>query len=99
MRRPAKELLQGLKWMDAKTKEKALERLDNMTAVIGYHSDIVDNEMLDHFYGQFRMANGSYLAKYLSMNKHSWVIEGMDAYHHEVGSDWSIAKHCVLIGQ
>ena len=92
MRKPVRELLQGLKWMDSETKEKALQKLDNMTAVISYHKDILDNRMINKLYGDFRMSNGSFLRKYLSLNKFSWAIEGKNSVS-RIGSCHSSSEH------
>ena len=44
-------MLDGLDWMDAKTKERAHVKVNSMKSFIGFEKEILNNILLDDLYG------------------------------------------------
>merc|ERR1711971_680364 len=67
IRKEFKDMLAGLDWMDAKTKERAFEKADLMTPNIAYAKEILDNRLLEEFYDGLVLSKASYLKNYLHL--------------------------------
>ncbi|KAJ8667501.1 hypothetical protein QAD02_009164 [Eretmocerus hayati] len=63
-----KESLEQADWMDSETRMAAMTKLDNMTSVIAYPDEYLDDGKLDAFYGKIRIDPSSYLRTSLSLN-------------------------------
>merc|ERR1711997_1348503 len=62
-----KDMLDKLDWMDAKTKQRAFEKADLMTPNIAYAKEILDDRLLEEFYGGLVLSKASYLKNYLHL--------------------------------
>lgn len=41
---------EDVKWMDANTKQRAIRKLESITAVVGFPEELLDNDELDRLY-------------------------------------------------
>jgi len=64
-----KKMLQDLDWMDAQTKEAALDKESKMGVYVGYVDELFDNEIMDQFYSNLNLLQNSYLENYLMLQK------------------------------
>ncbi|KAJ8668500.1 hypothetical protein QAD02_010163 [Eretmocerus hayati] len=62
-------MLNKVEWMDKKTKQAALEKLNAMQLHIAYASDFLDDKKLDDFYHNLNIHPESFLKSYLSINR------------------------------
>ena len=64
-----KKMLQELDWMDAQTKEAALDKESKMGVYVGYVDELFDNEIMNQFYSNLNLLQDSYLKNYLMLQK------------------------------
>jgi len=67
IRKEFKDMLAGLDWMDALTKQRAFEKADLMTPNIAYAKEILDDRLLEEFYDGLVLSKASYLKNYLHL--------------------------------
>merc|ERR1711936_1194452 len=68
IRKEFKDMINKLEWMDEKTKQRAVEKVDLMTPKIGYPKEILDERLLDDSIDGLVLSKASYLKNYLHLN-------------------------------
>ena len=61
-------MINKLEWMDEKTKQSSVERIDLMTPEIGYPKEILDDRLLDDSIDGLVLSKASYLKNDLHLN-------------------------------
>jgi predicted metalloendopeptidase len=64
-----KNILQTVEWMDAVSREQALQKLEAMGSYIGYPDALWDDEKLDEYYKGLDINSTSFLQSILQINK------------------------------
>ena len=68
IRKEFKDMINKLEWMDEKTKQSSVERIDLMTPEIGYPKEILDDRLLDDSIDGLVLSKASYLKNDLHLN-------------------------------
>ena len=68
IRKEFKDMINKLEWMDEKTKQRAVEKVDLMTPEIGYPKEILDDRLLDDSIDGLVLSKASYLKNDLHLN-------------------------------
>ena len=69
IRAAIKSMIATLDWMDFKTKNKALYKLENMDQFIGYPDELLDEAKLEQFYGSLEINEDDYFQNKLRIAK------------------------------
>jgi neprilysin len=63
------EILKTVDWMDAKTREQALDKVKSMATHIGYPDELMNNKKLEEYYEGLKIDSTNYLESILRLNR------------------------------
>ncbi|XP_035226354.1 neprilysin-2-like [Stegodyphus dumicola] len=89
VRREFKNMLESNEWMDATTKEKAVEKAAAMAAYIGYPKELLNDTLLSALYTDLHMSNGSYYDNTMELNRRSHNKETSRLYKANAKPGWT----------
>ena len=64
-----KQILKSNRWMDERTKKKAILKLDKMTPVIAYYDELLNDKKLSERFKNFKIDESKFFETILELNK------------------------------